>query len=177
MSKQPLEVRVGQWLADLSLTVATAESCTGGLVGHLLANVPGSSSYMMGGIIAYSNEAKMALLGVNPATLETHGAVSEETVMEMAHGARRAFGTDLAVSVTGVAGPAGGTPEKPVGRVYIGLSADRVTRCDEYTWQSDRLGNKQLSAEALTLKVNPSMPRCHRKPTKAFFSKKKRFLP
>ena len=103
---------------------------------------------MLGGIIAYSNEIKQALLGVSAATLETYGAVSEQTALEMARGARLRFGAAIAVSATGIAGPTGGTAEKPVGLVYIGLSAPQVERCARYLWHEDRLGNKQRSAEA-----------------------------
>ena len=148
MSGQPLEYRVGELLAQRGLTVATAESCTGGLIGHLLTNVSGSSIYVLGGIIAYSNEIKQALLGVSAATLERYGAVSEPTALEMARGARQRFGADVAVSATGIAGPTGGTPDKPVGLVYVGLAADGDERCMRHVWNENRLGNKQRSAEA-----------------------------
>jgi len=148
MAEEPLEFQVGRLLLRYRLTIATAESCTGGLVGHLLTNVPGSSEYVLGGIIAYCNKAKVALLGVRPATLERHGAVSEPTALAMARGARRRFGADIAISVTGIAGPTGGAPDKPVGLVYIGLAAAQVERCERHVWAEDRLGNKQLSAEA-----------------------------
>lgn len=148
MMEEPLEVQVGRLLLRHRLTVATAESCTGGLVGHLLTNVPGSSEYVLGGIIAYSNKAKIDLLGVRPKILEQHGAVSEPTALAMAHGARERFGADIAVSVTGIAGPTGGAPDKPVGLVFVGLAAADVQRCERHVWAADRLGNKQLSAEA-----------------------------
>jgi nicotinamide-nucleotide amidase len=118
-----LEEEVGRLLAERGETLAVAESCTGGLVGHRLTNVPGSSVYLRGVVVAYANEAKETLLGVRRETLVAHGAVSEETAAEMAAGARRAFGTSLAVAVTGIAGPGGGTPEKPVGTVCLGLAA------------------------------------------------------
>jgi len=125
-----LEEVVGRMLRERGLTVALAESCTGGLVAHRLTNVPGSSEYVRGAVVAYANAAKEALLGVRAETLAAHGAVSEETAAEMAAGARRVFGTSLAVSTTGIAGPTGGTPEKPVGTVCLGLAADAgvVTR-------------------------------------------------
>src|SRR5207253_8703595 len=107
------------------LTVALAESCTGGLVAHRLTNVPGSSAYVRGALVAYANSAKQDLLGVRRETLAAHGAVSEETAGEMAAGARRAFGASIGVSTTGIAGPDGGTPEKPVGTVCFGLAAER----------------------------------------------------
>jgi PncC family amidohydrolase len=106
------------------VTVALAESCTGGLVAHRLTNVAGSSAYVRGAVVAYANTAKEALLGVRGETLAAHGAVSEETAAEMAAGARRAFGVGLAISTTGIAGPTGGTPEKPVGTVCLGLASE-----------------------------------------------------
>jgi nicotinamide-nucleotide amidase len=130
-----MEATVGALLRERGLTVATAESCTGGLVAHRLTNVPGSSAYVRGGVIAYANDAKRSLLGVSQATLESHGAVSEETAAEMAAGARRALGCDLAISMTGVAGPDGGTPEKPVGTVCLGLaSADDTVAARYQLW-------------------------------------------
>src|SRR3990172_5334310 len=103
------------------LKLATAESCTGGLVSDRITNVSGSSEYFPGGIVAYSYEAKASLLGVSWDTLNTHGAVSEETVLEMARGARKLFNADIGISVSGIAGPTGGTPEKPVGTTWFGL--------------------------------------------------------
>jgi len=125
-----MEEVVGRLLRERGLTVALAESCTGGLVAHRLTNVPGSSEYVRGAVVAYANAAKEALLCVRAETLAAHGAVSEETAAEMAAGARRVFGTSLAVSTTGIAGPTGGTPEKPVGTVCLALAADAgvVTR-------------------------------------------------
>lgn len=148
MTAEPLEVQVGRLLSRHQLTIATAESCTGGLIGHLLTNVSGSSAYVLGGVIAYSNEAKIALLGVSPSTLEQHGAVSEPIALAMARGARERFGADIAISTTGIAGPTGGTADKPVGLVYIGLVSMQEERCERHVWEEDRLGNKRLSAEA-----------------------------
>ncbi len=118
-----LEEAVGAKLLEQGLTVALAESCTGGLIGHRLTSVSGSSGYFERGYVVYSNRAKQELLGVQPATLESFGAVSAETAAEMAAGAREHAGTDLAVAVTGIAGPTGGSEEKPVGTVYFGLAA------------------------------------------------------
>jgi PncC family amidohydrolase len=143
-----LEVIVGQWMAERKLKLATAESCTGGLLGHRITDVPGSSTYFEGGIIAYSYEAKERLLGVHHDTLYEHGAVSAETALEMARGARRELGTDIGISITGIAGPGGGMPGKPVGLVYIALSARNSERVEHYIWESDREGNKHRSADA-----------------------------
>src|SRR5512139_1206472 len=145
---EKLEVIVGQMLAERKLKLATAESCTGGLLGHRLTNVPGSSGYFEGGIIAYSYEAKERLLGVHHDTLYVHGAVSAETALEMARGARKTLGTDVGVAVTGIAGPGGGLPGKPVGLVYIALSARTYERVGHFVWNGDRESNKMQSAEA-----------------------------
>jgi PncC family amidohydrolase len=145
--------RVGERLLAAGLMAATAESCTGGLVGHLFTEIPGSSAYFAGGAITYSNDAKVRVLGVDPATLERVGAVSAETAAAMAVGARRLYAVPLAVSVTGVAGPGGGSPTKPVGLVHLHVSgAGDYERGARYVWPADRSGNKLLSAQAaLTL--------------------------
>jgi PncC family amidohydrolase len=132
----------------LGLTVATAESCTGGLVAHALTEVPGSSAYVRGGIVAYANEVKEATLGVPGEVLEAHGAVSAQVAVAMAEGALARLGTSLAVAVTGVAGPDGGTDEKPVGLTYVavaGLGSPSVRR---FHWLGGRSANKRASAEA-----------------------------
>lgn len=130
-----MEEVVGRALGERGWTLALAESCTGGLVGHRVTAVPGSSQYFLGGVQAYANSAKMALLGVRRETLATHGAVSEQCAREMAAGARRAFGADVAVSTTGIAGPEGGTPEKPVGFVCFGLATpDAATSASHQLW-------------------------------------------
>ena len=144
-----LEVTIGQLMRKYRLTLATAESCTGGLIGHRLTEVPGSSDYFLGGIIAYSNEIKERLLGVKLETLLTHGAVSAETAIEMARGARRVLGTDIAVSVTGIAGPGGGTADKPIGLTYIAVTAANYERVERFGWHGDRTGNKWASSEAV----------------------------
>lgn len=130
------------------LTLAVAESCTGGLLGHRLTNVAGASAYFLGGVLAYANAAKEQLLGVPAAVLAEHGAVSEATARAMARGARALLGADLALSVTGIAGPDGGTPEKPVGLTWIGLSAPDGDWARRYVWTGDRAGNKAQSAQA-----------------------------
>lgn len=145
----PLEVLVGERLKVLRRTVGTAESCTGGLIAHLLTEVPGSSAYVMGGIVAYANNIKEQALGVPAAMLIQHGAVSEPVAIAMAEGARRSLRSDYAVSVTGIAGPGGGTPEKPVGLVYVAVATPSGTYSAKYNWNSsDRTANKQKSAEA-----------------------------
>ncbi len=119
-----LEEVVGELLRSKRIRLATAESCTGGWIGKMLTDIAGSSDYFVGGVVSYSNHLKAALLGVSTETLDTFGAVSEETVREMAEGVRRVTGADLGLAVTGVAGPDGGTPEKPVGTVCFGLARE-----------------------------------------------------
>jgi PncC family amidohydrolase len=147
MEKQP-ELRVGMLLNERRLSLALAESCTGGLVASRITDVPGSSAYFLGGIVAYSYEAKASLLGVSWDTLNTHGAVSRETVVEMARGARKLFNADVAVSVSGIAGPRGGTEAKPVGTVWVGLSTSGGDEARHFIWNGDRIRNKQLSSDA-----------------------------
>lgn len=115
----PLEIIVGELMKHKKITLSTAESCTGGSIAARLTSIAGSSEYFKGSVVAYSNEVKMGLLHVSPETLEKHGAVSEETVIEMVKGAMKALKTDCAVATSGIAGPGGGTPEKPVGTVWI----------------------------------------------------------
>jgi PncC family amidohydrolase len=137
---------VGQLLRARGQTLATAESCTGGLIGDVLTDTPGSSDYFLGGVIAYADSVKQGVLGVRPGTLSVLGAVSEETAMQMARGARRLCNADYAVSVTGIAGPTGGTRHKPVGLVYIALIGPDVEHCERHVWSGDRLANKRDSA-------------------------------
>lgn len=122
-----IETVVGQLLKERSQTVATAESCTGGYVSHLITKVPGSSQYFVGGVVSYSNEVKIAELGVNPETLAAYGAVSEQTVIEMAEGVRNRLQTDYGIAASGIAGPDGGTEEKPVGTIWIASSGPEGT--------------------------------------------------
>ena len=145
---EPLEVTIAFFLRQWGLKLALGESCTGGLVADRITNVPGSSDYFLGGMVAYSYEAKVALLGVSWDTLQQHGAVSRETVIEMARGARKALGADLAVSVSGIAGPGGGMPGKPVGYTWFGLSSAEGDWARNFTWDGDRVANKVASAEA-----------------------------
>ena len=143
-----VEVQIGHLLRKRELKLAVAESCTGGLIGDRITNVPGSSEYFLGGLVAYANEAKVALLGVSWDTLNTKGAVSQETVLEMARGARRILNTDIAVAVTGIAGPGGGTPEKPVGTTWIGLVAKEGEWTRLFQFSGNREQNKISSANA-----------------------------
>lgn len=142
------EMRIGEILRQHHKTLATAESCTGGLISHRITDVPGSSEYFLGGIVAYSYEAKAALLNVSWDTLNTVGAVSKETVLEMARGARQALGTDISISVSGIAGPGGGTPEKPVGATWIGLTTAEGEWARHFIWSGDREQNKHYSCNA-----------------------------
>jgi PncC family amidohydrolase len=127
-------------------TVATAESCTGGLVAHAITQVPGSSTYFAGGVVAYSDAVKVAQLGVPQAVLDAHGAVSAQVARAMAEGARGRFGVDLAVSVTGIAGPDGGSAAKPVGLTYIAVASAAGTEVRRVIWTGDRCANKISSA-------------------------------
>jgi PncC family amidohydrolase len=145
---KPLEVLIGELLRKRGLRLAVAESCTGGLIGHLLTNVAGSSTYYMGSVTAYAYEAKVRLLGVKWETLEKFGAVSPETVIEMARGVRLALAADIGISVSGIAGPTGGTPEKPVGTVWIGVSSPKEEYARHFLWSGDRLAVKGQSAQA-----------------------------
>ena len=141
------EKTVGKILRANGMRLAVAESCTGGLIGHMLTNIPGSSTYYMGSITAYSYEAKVRLLGVNWATLEEFGAVSPETVGEMALGVRRTMAADVGLSVSGIAGPGGGTEDKPVGTVVFGLSMPKGTLTTTKVFSGDRLAVKEKTAE------------------------------
>lgn len=130
------------------LKLVTAESCTGGLISHRITDIPGSSEYFLGGIVAYAYEAKACLLGVSWDTLNTKGAVSRETVLEMARGAQKALNADIAVSVSGIAGPAGGMPQKPVGLTWVGLVTPKGEWTRHFIWDGDREQNKRYSSDA-----------------------------
>lgn len=142
-----LEKQLGEALRDRGWTIAFAESCTGGLVGHRMTNIPGSSDYYLGSVTAYAYNAKEHLLGVEAATLEQHGAVSETTVLEMATGIRNALGADLGISISGIAGPGGGTTEKPVGLVWIGISSSVEIKAKRFNFAGGRLEVKQQAAD------------------------------
>ncbi len=135
--------KISKILKDKKLKIATAESATGGLIANNFTNISGSSEYFDRGLVTYSNKAKMELLDVKKETLEKYGAVSKETAREMAEGVRKKSGVDIGVSTTGIAGPNGGTKEKPVGTVFIGLSTKKETIVDKYQFEDDRLENKE----------------------------------
>lgn len=138
---------VGQLLKEKNLTLSVAESCTGGKIGDLITDIPGSSDYFMGGVIAYSNDVKMRLLCVDKATLILKGAVSREVAIQMADGARKMLGSDIGVSVTGIAGPAGGTAKKPVGLVYVAISSKAASVCTKNLFKGSREEIKKKSAD------------------------------
>jgi len=141
------ETNIGNLLRARGWRLAVAESCTGGLIGHRLTNIAGSSTFYMGSITAYAYEAKVRLLGVRWETLEQHGAVSNAVVIEMAQGVRRALAADIGLSVSGIAGPGGGTEEKPVGLTHFGISTPKDDRTWHFIFHGDRLYNKEISAE------------------------------
>jgi PncC family amidohydrolase len=143
-----LAERLQELCLRLRLTVATAESCTGGLVASAITDVSGSSGYFRGGLVAYSNDAKIGLLGVPAEILETHGAVSAQVARAMAIGARARLSVDLAVAVTGVAGPGGGSASKPVGLTYVAVADAVGVEVRRFVWAGDRLANKDSSARA-----------------------------
>ena len=143
-----LEMQVGRLLHARGLKLVLAESCTGGLLSSRITDVPGSSEYFLGGVVAYAYEAKVALLNVSWDTLNTKGAVSRETVLEMARGIRNALKSDIAISVSGIAGPGGGTPEKPVGTTWIGFVTEREEWAQIFHFSGDREENKNSAVEA-----------------------------
>lgn len=134
--------------AARGLTVATAESCTGGLVAHAITELPGSSAHFRGGVVAYANDVKERELGVPPAVVGAHGAVSAQVARAMAEGVRRALACDLGVAVTGIAGPDGGSDEKPVGLTYVAVAGPDGVAVRRHLWTGDRRANKLASAGA-----------------------------
>ena len=143
-----LENLIGDLLRTRGVKLATAESCTGGLIASRITDVAGSSEYFLGGVAAYAYEAKVALLEVSWDTLKAHGAVSRETVIEMARGARKVLNADIAISISGIAGPGGGLPDKPVGTTWIGLSTSEGEWARLFHFDGDRAQNKSLAADA-----------------------------
>jgi PncC family amidohydrolase len=161
MNTDSLAQAVGELLQQRHLTLAVAESCTGGLLATHITNIPGSSAYFEGGVIAYSYEAKEHVLRVPAEVLERHGAVSPATATMMAKGVRQLLQTDLGLAVTGIAGPTGATPQKPVGLVYIALATAQGEECRKYLWTGDRWENRQRSTRAaLQLLYEHLAPRC-----------------
>ena len=145
---EPIEVIIGRLLRKRGWMLSTAESCTGGLIGHRITNVPGSSDYFDGGVITYSNDSKRELLKVPEETITTYGAVSHQTAVAMAEGIRKLRGIEVGIGVTGIAGPAGGTEAKPVGLVYIALSSPVRVECKEFRFHGDREMIKLQASEA-----------------------------
>lgn len=149
-----LAERVGAACRARGWSIGTAESCTAGLVAHRITEVAGSSDYFRGGLVTYADDVKVALADVPAATLAAHGAVSAQVAVAMAGGARRRLGVDIAVAITGIAGPGGGTDAKPVGLTYIAVADDSGDAVRRFVWPFDRSGNKRASAlAALTLVV------------------------
>lgn len=143
-----LETVIGRMLINKNWRLGLAESCTGGLIGHRITNVPGSSDYYLGGVNSYSNQLKMGLLGVAERTLATYGAVSPETAKEMAEGIRKRIGADVGLATTGIAGPGGGSEAKPVGLVYLAVALPDRTDVEQRVFPFDRIGNKEAAAQA-----------------------------
>jgi PncC family amidohydrolase len=143
-----IEEEIGDMLRKRGLSLATAESCTGGLVSHRITNVPGSSDYYKGGVIAYANEVKEKILQVGRGILEEKGAVSAECARAMAEGIRELLDSDIGIATTGIAGPTGGTPKKPVGLVYIALATKGYLYHERHIFYKDREGNKRKTADA-----------------------------
>ncbi len=150
----PLEKAILNFMAERELTLSTAESCTGGYIAHLITQHPGSSKVFFGGAVSYSYELKESILGVKNETLWQHGAVSKETVTEMVEGALLNFKSDYAVAVTGIAGPEGGTPEKPVGTVWIGVANSKKTVTKKFMFGSKRQQNIERTAIAALNMLN-----------------------
>ncbi len=144
----PLEQEIGELLHSKGLTLGAVESATGGLISNMITNIYGSSTYFKGAVTAYSNEAKINIVGVNTATLAAHGAVSSEVAEEMAAGGRKALKVDICVSDTGIAGPGGATPGKPCGLFYIGLAHQGGVSSRKYEFHGDRVENKYSAAAA-----------------------------
>jgi PncC family amidohydrolase len=153
-------IREYQAKTGKSLTIGTVESATGGRIADRITNVPGSSDYFKGSVVAYSNEAKIALLGVKKATIENYGAVSEQTALEMAQGGRKLLDVDICVADTGIAGPSGATPEKPVGVFYLGLAAKDESLSQKHVFQGNREKNKRDAAEATLNMLKQYLPQC-----------------
>jgi nicotinamide-nucleotide amidase len=147
----PLEVLIGKVLKEKKMTIATAESCTGGNIVHKITEIAGSSQYFKGSVVAYDNEVKTQVLRVNPSTISTEGAVSAHVVEEMAVGVRKLMHTDIAITTSGIAGPTGGTDEKPVGLVWIGISTPEITTSRMFQFGKKRIENIERSTQSAFL--------------------------
>ena len=147
----PLEQRLVSYFSEFHLSLALAESCTGGLIAERITNIPGASVCFKGGVVSYANEVKQALLGVTPAILEIEGAVSETCAQAMADGVRRACQADIGISVTGIAGPNGAMPTKPVGLVFIGVATSQAVSARKFLFSGDRASIRQQAADAALL--------------------------
>jgi nicotinamide-nucleotide amidase len=147
-AKDDLAAIAGDTLRAKNMKIALAESCSGGMLAQRITNIAGSSAYFVGGVVTYANEAKIRQLNVNPRTILEHGAVSEACAREMADGARAAFNADVALSITGIAGPDGGMPDKPVGTVWIGISTANETRAEKFRFGGDRGEVRTRSTQA-----------------------------
>jgi PncC family amidohydrolase len=143
------EQRIVEGYTARGLTLARAETDTGGLAGSRITDVPGSSKVFPGAVTAYSNRVKVGVLGVDPELLRAHGAVSEECVLAMADGVRRALGADVGVAASGIAGPTGGNAEKPIGTVYVAISSDGERRAERHNFSGDRRMVREGFAEAM----------------------------
>lgn len=155
---EPIEVVIGKMLRDRKLTLSMAESCTGGYLSHLITSVPGCSDYFLGSMVPYAYEIKMRQLGVKPEVLEKYGAVSEQTIIEMANIVRAKFNTDIGVATSGIAGPGGATPEKPVGMVWIAYSDKHQTVTKKLQISQDRAINIRMASMAVLNLIRMSLP-------------------
>lgn len=156
------EIEIRRLCRDSGKSISIAESCTGGLISNMITNVPGSSEYFRGGVVAYSNEAKERLLSVQKRHLQKFGAVSRRVAEAMAVGVRKGFGSDFGLSVTGIAGPMGGTAEKPVGLVYVGLDDGKITQVFSFHFRGTRLQIKKQTAKS-ALRILAENLRCAQK--------------
>lgn len=143
-----LEEKIAKLCVAKHKTLGIAESCTGGLLTHVLTNVPGSSAFLLLGMIAYDNAAKIKLLRVSKKLLKQYGAVSPQAALQMAHGIRAILKTDIGIAITGIAGPGGGSPQKPVGLIYIAIETEHTAIAHEFFFKGDRLANKESSVNA-----------------------------
>ncbi len=146
--KESIEAKIGQMLREKGLLLAVAESCTGGLISHRITSVAGSSDYFSGGVVAYANEVKVAILGVREMSLAENGAASTPVAKEMAEGVLRKLNADIAVATTGIAGPGGGTAEKPVGLVFIGLATEGESEVRPFKFEGDRMSVQKAASDA-----------------------------